>query len=115
MLELGSESAHLHEQAGEAAAETLAFSLIVGVQGDARSLVRRVETSHYRGPQTKFFESSADAGKFLVDFIEPGDLLLVKGSRGVKMEKVIEAIDARFKHCPPDITIANPGAPQECG
>jgi UDP-N-acetylmuramyl pentapeptide synthase len=42
----------------------------------------------------KFFANAEEAGKFFADFIQPGDLLLLKGSRGVKMEKILEAIDA---------------------
>jgi UDP-N-acetylmuramoyl-tripeptide--D-alanyl-D-alanine ligase len=42
--------------------------------------------------QTRIFASSEGAAKFLVDFVAPGDLLLVKGSRGVKMERIVEAL-----------------------
>jgi UDP-N-acetylmuramoyl-tripeptide--D-alanyl-D-alanine ligase len=101
MLELGPDSAQLHEKAGESAADIGVFSLIVGVQGDARSLIRGAEMSEDSAPPTKFFASSDEAADFLVDFIEPGDLLLVKGSRGVKMERIIEALDAHFKRWPP--------------
>jgi hypothetical protein len=31
-----------------------------------------------------------------LDFVAPGDLLLVKGSRGVKMERVVEGLVAKF-------------------
>ncbi len=114
MLELGPQSAQLHKTAGEEAAELGIFSLIVGVQGNARSLVLGADSVRDNAP-TKFFESAAEAGEFLADFIEPGDLLLVKGSRGVKMERVIEAIDAHFKRWPPDVTDAKSGAPKERG
>jgi len=46
-------------------------------------------------PQTNFFASSEEAANFLADFVSPGDLLLVKGSRGVKMERVVEALVAK--------------------
>jgi hypothetical protein len=45
----------------------------------------------------QFFENSEEAGKFISGFLQPGDILLLKGSRGVKMEKILEAIDARSK------------------
>ncbi len=45
--------------------------------------------------QSQFFENSQEAGQFLAGFLQRGDLLLLKGSRGVKMEKILEAIDAR--------------------
>jgi UDP-N-acetylmuramyl pentapeptide synthase len=45
--------------------------------------------------QTKFLASSEEAARFLADFIVPGDLLLVKGSRGVKMERIVEELAAK--------------------
>jgi UDP-N-acetylmuramoyl-tripeptide--D-alanyl-D-alanine ligase len=45
--------------------------------------------------QTKVFASSEEAAEFLRGFLQPGDLMLVKGSRGVKMERVVEALVAR--------------------
>jgi hypothetical protein len=35
-------------------------------------------------------------GRFLENLVERGDVLLVKGSRGVKMERIVEALDSRF-------------------
>ena len=46
--------------------------------------------------QTKFFTSSEQAADFLSGFVKAGDLLLVKGSRGVKMERVVESLLARY-------------------
>ncbi len=44
-----------------------------------------------------YFENSDEAAAFLKGFVAPGDLLLLKGSRGVRMEKVLEAIDAEHR------------------
>jgi UDP-N-acetylmuramoyl-tripeptide--D-alanyl-D-alanine ligase len=46
--------------------------------------------------QTKVFASSGEAAKFLSDFVSAGDLLLVKGSRGVKMERIVESLLAIY-------------------
>jgi UDP-N-acetylmuramyl pentapeptide synthase len=46
--------------------------------------------------QVHFFADSSAAAAFLVDFVQPGDLLLVKGSRGVKMERIVEALRAKY-------------------
>jgi len=53
--------------------------------------------------QTKFFGSCDDAANFLFSFVTSGDLLLVKGSRGVKMERVVEALLSR---CTADLPVA---------
>jgi UDP-N-acetylmuramyl pentapeptide synthase len=46
--------------------------------------------------QAHFFDDSTAAAAFLADFVQPGDLLLVKGSRGVKMERIVEALHAKY-------------------
>ena len=94
--EIGPTSAELHRAAGKYAAGKKAIDWIIGVDGDARELVQgAVESGHPAG-QTRFFESSALAAEFLRDFVAPGDLLLVKGSRGVGMEVIAAAL--REKH-----------------
>jgi len=46
--------------------------------------------------QTRVFSSSEQAADFLAGFVKGGDLALVKGSRGVKMERAVEALVARY-------------------
>lgn len=96
MLELGPTSAELHREAGLSAAALGKLDWIIGVQGDAESLVRGAVEAGQPIARAKFFGSSEEAGAFLKNLIEPGDVVLVKGSRGVKMERVVEALDARF-------------------
>jgi UDP-N-acetylmuramyl pentapeptide synthase len=45
---------------------------------------------------TSFCETPEEAAEFLVASALPGDVLLVKGSRGVRMEKVVERLKAAF-------------------
>ncbi len=103
MLELGSTSAELHRESGRHIAEAQAdgaraIDWIIGVQGDSAELVdAAIEAGHPR-EQTKFFATSEEAGKFLTSFITRGDLLLLKGSRGVKMEKILEALRAHYSN-----------------
>ena len=116
MLELGPTSADLHEEAGRAAvaADTRKLDWIIGVQGDAENFIRgALEAGHPAG-QSKFFASSVEAGEFVGNFIAGGDVLLVKGSRGVKMERIVEALDARFARADADkSTSVASGAPKE--
>ena len=90
MLELGRGSAEFHRQAGRRAAKKVDW--IIGVQGEAASLVRGAAEAGHPEAHTRFFESSELAAPFVSEFAAPGDLLLVKGSRGVKMERIIEAL-----------------------
>ncbi|HLJ23585.1 MAG TPA: UDP-N-acetylmuramoyl-tripeptide--D-alanyl-D-alanine ligase [Candidatus Acidoferrales bacterium] len=96
MLELGPTSAHLHREAGRLAAEAGNLDWIIGVQGDAQHLVQGAIQTGHPAAQAKFFAASSEAGEFLSGLMQKGDVLLVKGSRGVKMERIVEALDARF-------------------
>jgi UDP-N-acetylmuramoyl-tripeptide--D-alanyl-D-alanine ligase len=96
MLELGATSAHLHREAGRLAAETGNLDWIIGVQGDAQHLVQGAIKAGNPAAHAKFFATSTEAGEFLSGLMQSGDVLLVKGSRGVKMERIVEALDARF-------------------
>ena len=86
------------------------------MRGDAESFVRGAIAGGQPAERTKFFASSEEAGAFLANLIQPGDLLLVKGSRGVKMERVVEALDSRFARAHAETTAsALTGAPKERG
>lgn len=96
MLELGPESPHLHREVGHLAA-SVGLDWIFGVQGMAGEFVRGAEEAGQSPAHTRFFNTSDEAAAYLCEFVEPGDLLLVKGSRGVKMERVVEALTGKFK------------------
>jgi UDP-N-acetylmuramoyl-tripeptide--D-alanyl-D-alanine ligase len=96
MRELGLSSAQLHRAGGTFAAKTGKVDFVIGVQGDAAQLVEAAVAAGLPRERTKFFASPVDAANFLADFVEPGDLLLVKGSRSVKMERIVEALLGRF-------------------
>jgi UDP-N-acetylmuramoyl-tripeptide--D-alanyl-D-alanine ligase len=116
MLELGPTSAELHREAGRAAASVGKLDWIIGVQGHADNFVRGAVDAGHPSARAKFFASSAEAGAFIENLLERGDVALVKGSRGVKMERIVEALDARFARA--DAEHAAPvasGAPKERG
>ena len=94
MRELGESSVELHRECGRAAAEMRAIDWIFGVQGNAVEFVEAAIAAGYPLERTRFFENSLEAAEFLKNFVRSGDLLLLKGSRGVKMEKILEAIEA---------------------
>jgi UDP-N-acetylmuramoyl-tripeptide--D-alanyl-D-alanine ligase len=96
MRELGETSPQLHREAGQLAGETGKIDWVVGVEGDGAKIVEGAVAAGMPKSQTKFFVSSEEAAKFLTDFVMDGDLLLVKGSRGVKMERVVESLLARY-------------------
>jgi UDP-N-acetylmuramoyl-tripeptide--D-alanyl-D-alanine ligase len=96
MRELGSASPALHREAGIFTARTGKVDWVIGVEGDAEQIVEGAVSAGTPRAQTKFFSSSEQAAKFLEELIAPGDVLLVKGSRGVKMERIVESLLTRY-------------------
>jgi UDP-N-acetylmuramoyl-tripeptide--D-alanyl-D-alanine ligase len=95
MRELGESAPELHRECGRHVAGLRKIDWIIGVQGPAEEFVKAAVAAGHPADYAKFFQNSAEAAEFLAKFIHSGDLLLLKGSRGVKMEKILEAIDAR--------------------
>ena len=88
MLELGEHGTALHIACGRAAAEA-GLDLVVAVQGNAEHLA----TAACAGGVPAVFLRDADAaGQWLVENLRPGDVVLVKGSRGVHLERAIETL-----------------------
>ncbi len=96
MRELGQSSKQLHREGGELAAKTGKVDYVIGVQGDAAEVVEGAIAAGIPRERTKFFAAPVDAAEFLAGFVQPGDLLLVKGSRSVKMERIVETLLSRF-------------------
>ena len=86
MLELGDEAAALHREAGRMAAAA-GVDVLVAVAGAARELAAAAAAAGLR--ETFFFETPEEAGDFVRALARPGDALLFKGSRGVRMERAL--------------------------
>jgi UDP-N-acetylmuramoyl-tripeptide--D-alanyl-D-alanine ligase len=96
MRELGAASPALHREAGIFTAKTGKVDWVIGVEGNAEQIVEGAVSAGLPRAHTRFFASSDEAAKFLEEFITTGDMLLVKGSRGVKMERIVEALLTRY-------------------
>jgi UDP-N-acetylmuramoyl-tripeptide--D-alanyl-D-alanine ligase len=92
MRELGVSSKELHREAGKFAAKTGKIDWIIGVVGDAAEIVEGATEAGFPRANTLFFDSPEGAAQYLENFVTSDDLLLVKGSRGVKMERIVEAL-----------------------
>jgi UDP-N-acetylmuramoyl-tripeptide--D-alanyl-D-alanine ligase len=95
MLELGPTAAEVHREAGRHAG-LKRLDWIIGVGGQSKELVNGAMLEDHPSERTQFFPSSEEAGTFLTGLIAQGDLLLVKGSRCVRMEKIIDALKTRY-------------------
>ncbi|MEP7269987.1 MAG: UDP-N-acetylmuramoyl-tripeptide--D-alanyl-D-alanine ligase [Acidobacteriota bacterium] len=92
MLELGSQSVELHRASGGEIARA-GIELVLGVRGLARELV---EGAKEAGSEAVFCETTEDAARLLVDRARSGDVILIKGSRGVRTEAIVERLQAEF-------------------
>ena len=90
MLELGPEAPMLHEECGRAAA-LAGIDVVIGVRGLARDLTQAAADA---GAETMFFEAPEEAGEWMREHLREGDLVLLKGSRGVRLERALEALRA---------------------
>ena len=87
MRELGAESARAHREVGETAA-TLGVNQLITI-GDAAELI--AEGARKSGlDKVLSARSTGEAAKLLGEIAEPGDLVLIKGSRAARTEEVIE-------------------------
>jgi UDP-N-acetylmuramoyl-tripeptide--D-alanyl-D-alanine ligase len=95
MLELGSEAIALHREVGKEIAQC-DVDLLWGVRGLAQHIVEGATEGGLHADATRFFDTAQEAGLALVDEIRAGDLVLVKGSRGVQTEGVVKLLLANF-------------------
>ena len=94
MLELGPNEKKIHLETG-ARLGVSGIDLLIGVRGLANELVEGAKNSELSA--SKFAENSDSAGDLLVREIRPGDVVLIKGSRGVRTEKVLDKLLEKFE------------------
>ncbi|MDF1497274.1 MAG: UDP-N-acetylmuramoyl-tripeptide--D-alanyl-D-alanine ligase [Patescibacteria group bacterium] len=94
MLELGNMAMHEHELIGELAAKSNIDILICcGTLG--RVIAEKAIINGMDESRVRMFEKSEEAGYYLQqEVIRPGDAILVKGSQGVRMEKIVKELMA---------------------
>ncbi|HEY3973500.1 MAG TPA: UDP-N-acetylmuramoyl-tripeptide--D-alanyl-D-alanine ligase [Candidatus Sulfotelmatobacter sp.] len=87
MLELGSSAEELHRAAGQHIAGKK-IDVLIGVRGLAQSMV---ETARQAGAKAEFVTTPEEAGEWLACETRSADVVLLKASRGVKLEKALDA------------------------
>lgn len=93
MLELGAVSAERHAEIGRsAAADGVDVLVLVGeLMGNAETAARAEGMDENR---VFHFATAEEAGRFVQDRMKEGDVVLVKGSQGMRMEKVVKEVMA---------------------
>jgi UDP-N-acetylmuramoyl-tripeptide--D-alanyl-D-alanine ligase len=93
MLELGSYTSAGHREVGARAAE-IGIDYLVTVGERARDIARGAKEGGMDEGRIYYFDENPVAGKFIEDRIKKGDMILIKGSQGARMEKVVKEIMA---------------------
>jgi UDP-N-acetylmuramoyl-tripeptide--D-alanyl-D-alanine ligase len=94
MLELGPAGESMHYACGRRAAES-GIDVVIGVRGNARAIAQGARDGGLPAPRAQFFPDVDSAALHVVEMLGPGDLVLVKGSRGVRLDRLVAAIQAR--------------------
>lgn len=96
MLELGAASRELHRAAGEEAARS-GVSAIVAVGGpNAQAIADAAVKAGMAGSRVHYATTSDDAADLAATLVMPGDVVLVKGSRGIRTEVVVDRLKAEL-------------------
>ena len=94
MLELGARALPLHRDTGRVAAES-GLGLLLTVGGDPAAAMASAAVEAGMSPgDVLHCDDSASAASALSDRLEDGDVVLVKGSRGVRTEQVVARLEA---------------------
>ena len=97
MLELGPTARELHRQVGRKCSGS-GVDWLIAVQGDARYFLEGAQEAGSAKEHLQFFDSAGDAVEFCRGLLQTGDVVLVKGSRAVHLEKVVELLQSQESH-----------------
>jgi len=92
MLELGKYTVEEHKRIGEIAGSVCDILLIVGLR--ARSMIEGALIGGISEKNIIEFSDSQKAGKYLEQILQKEDIVLIKGSQSMRMERVVEEIMA---------------------
>jgi UDP-N-acetylmuramoyl-tripeptide--D-alanyl-D-alanine ligase len=87
MMELGKFSAEEHLKAGKKAGEIVNLLITVGVR--SRAIADGAQDGGLSEMQIKQFDTSIEAGAYVEDILQEGDIVLVKGSQSMRMERAV--------------------------
>ena len=93
MLELGPETEAAHREVGFTVAE-LGIDFLITVGEASKHTARAAREAGLSEHQIASFAESSAAGKFLQEKLEAGDVVLIKGSQGMRMERIVKEVMA---------------------
>ncbi|NMA95268.1 MAG: UDP-N-acetylmuramoyl-tripeptide--D-alanyl-D-alanine ligase [Clostridiales bacterium] len=94
MLELGRYSEDAHKSIGKIVAN-LGIDILITKGRDSRFIGMEAESQGMKRENIYHFDSNKEIVDFLKTFVKIGDIVLVKGSRGMQMEEIVSYLDER--------------------
>ena len=93
MMELGAYTEQGHQEVGEYAVQT-GVDVIVTVGEKARDIIQGARKVGFSEDRLFNFAGAEAAGKFIQEKLREGDLLLIKGSQAMRMERIVKELMA---------------------
>lgn len=92
MLELGGDELSFHEDAGRSIPGNV--DVVVGVGPRSKALLRGAQQAGFDPASLHHFTDALEAASFLKGFVEENDLVLLKGSRGIGLDRVLTYLES---------------------
>jgi UDP-N-acetylmuramoyl-tripeptide--D-alanyl-D-alanine ligase len=90
MLELGEKEFDYHRDAGRAIPRSI--DVVIGVGKRSRALLEGAAEAGFVNGNRHHFDDASGAAEFLKTFIRPGDLVLIKASRGIGLDRTVNLL-----------------------
>ncbi len=107
MLELGDKELDYHTETGRAIPRDV--DVVVGVGRRSKSLLDGARWAGFADEKLHHFEDAEAAGHFLKTFIADGDLVLIKASRGIGLDRTVAMLQESVNRQPSTVNAAGGG------
>ena len=91
MLELGERELEFHREAGRGVPKSI--DVVIGVGKRSTALLEGAKEAGFGDDRLHHFDDAESAAAFLQDFIKDGDLVLIKASRGIGLDKIVTQLE----------------------
>ena len=91
MLELGEAQASYHHEAGKHVVQ-YSWDMLITIGSLSRHMAEGALQAGLDNAQIASFENADEAADHVTNLIQPGDLVLVKGSRGIRTDKIVVSV-----------------------
>lgn len=94
MLELGPQAPHFHREIGKKLVE-YGWNFLFTIGELSQEIAQGAKEAGFNERNISCFQDSLEAAQAIDSILQPGDLVLVKGSRAMKLEKIVDFLKAR--------------------